>query len=320
MARGNNISEKLADIIASKQKINAKLVNLGVALPTDDLADMAKKVEENIPNQGAIKATVTEGKTYTIPQGYHNGSGTVTGLSDTEGDAQKYKLQSKEATPRKSQINVTSDAGYYGLSSVTVNAIPYEYQDVTRVTALAEDVLVGRVYVYKDGTVVTGTMANNGAVVQTLSETKTSYTIPKGYHNGNGVISILVEEKSVTPTKSVQSIVPTNGKVLSKVTVNAIPNTYQDVSGVNATADTVLEDYDFVNSLGETVSGAMKNNGSINAEFTGLTEEQSVYRIPKGYHNGEGTVSLTSDISDAVAQQSSLIDEIISTLESKIEK
>lgn len=32
-----------------------------------------------MPNNGAVTETVTAGQTYTIPAGYHNGSGTVTG-------------------------------------------------------------------------------------------------------------------------------------------------------------------------------------------------------------------------------------------------
>lgn len=34
-----------------------------------------------MPNNGAVTATVAGGQSYTIPAGYHDGSGTVTGLS-----------------------------------------------------------------------------------------------------------------------------------------------------------------------------------------------------------------------------------------------
>ena len=193
MAKGTNISERIANIIKSKQTLNAKLVNLVIATETDDLEAMVTKADTALVNQGAISATVIEGQTYTIPKGYHNGSGTVTGLSDTAGDSEKYKLQSKTVTPTKEQINVTPDSGYYGLSDVTVNPIPVAYQDVTPVTAMAEYVLTGLIYVDKSGTAVAGTMANNGSVKSTITglTAETSfYTIPKGYHDGTGTVSL----------------------------------------------------------------------------------------------------------------------------------
>ena len=65
---------------------------------------------------------------------------------------------------------------------------------------------------------------NRGAVSQSLDANTTSYTVPAGYHNGSGTVSITPEEKTATPSTSVQNITPTNGKVLSKVTVSAMPN------------------------------------------------------------------------------------------------
>lgn len=284
MATGNNIAEKIAHIKESKAKINARLVDLGVALETDDLATMATKIESDITNQGAVQATVTEGKTYTIPKGYHNGSGTVTGLSDTEGDAEKYKLQEKNITPTKSNISVTPDSGYYGLSSVTVNPIPATYQDVTAVTASAGDVLTGKTIVTSDGTVTVGTMTNNGAVSKTLTTTETSYTVPAGYHNGEGTVSIVTETKEATPTKSSQNITPTTGKVLSKVTVNPIPAEYITTTDATATADKMLQGYTaYVN--GSKVTGNIQTK-TIN-ETVGYHKN---VLIPEGYYTGNENV------------------------------
>ena len=192
MAAGVNVQEKIENIMQSKATINAKLVELGVATGTDDLEAMATKMG-NIENRGAVSATVVEGQTYTIPKGYHNGSGTVTGLSDAEGDAVAYRLQSKTTTPTKEQQNVTPDSGYYGLSDVTVAPIPDKYQDVSDVTADAENVLTGKRFVTSKGILTTGTMPNIGGVTVSLtglSDSTSSYTIPKGYHDGTGTVSL----------------------------------------------------------------------------------------------------------------------------------
>lgn len=288
-----SVSTEISRLQTDRNTIRAKLVELGMATNTDNLDKLAAAIE-GIVNQGAVSVTVQEGDTYTIPKGYHNGSGTVSGVAG----GGNYSLQSKSATPTKKQQSVTPDSGYYGLSDVTVAAIPDAYQDVTSVTAAAGDVLTGKVYVTSGGVVTTGTMANNGAVSKTLDATSITYTIPAGYHNGKGTVKIVLETKTVTPTKSAQTVTPTAGKVLSSVTVSAIPAAYQDVTGVTAGAAQVLAEYSIVDSTGKTVEGNMPNNGSVSASMDGLTTTS--VSIPSGYTTG-GTVSLTSDIEDALA-------------------
>lgn len=100
-----------------------------------------------MPNNGAVSGKIsTKDGTYTVPQGYHDGSGKVA-IDDTE----KAKLvpaniregvsilgvngemsgtegavpQSKIVTPSTSQQEILPDEGYNYLSSVVVEAIPY---------------------------------------------------------------------------------------------------------------------------------------------------------------------------------------------------
>lgn len=289
-----SIATQISRIETDRNTIRAKLVELGLATNTDHLDALAEAIE-GITNKGAISVVVKEGETYTIPAGYHNGSGTVSGVAG----GGNYTLQSKTATPTKKQQSVTPDDGYYGLSDVTINPIPDAYQDVTSVTAGAGDVLTGKVFVTKDGTVTAGTMVNNGAVSQTLDVTVIEYTIPAGYHNGEGKITIVLETKTVTPSRSVQKVTPSTGKVLSEVTVEAIPDELQDVSGVTAEAADVVEGKIFVDAEGAETEGTMKDNGAVAATIDGLTTTS--YTIPAGKHSGTGTVSLTSDIEDALA-------------------
>lgn len=276
----------------ARNDIRDKLVELGLAETTSKLDTLATAIS-GIENKGALSATVKEGETYTIPKGYHNGSGTVSGVAG----GGNYELQSKTITPTKSQQSVTPDPGYYGLSDVTVSAIPESYQNVSSVTADAEDVLTGKVIVKADGTVTAGTMPNNGGVNKSLNTTTTSFTIPKGYHSGAGVVSITTESKTVTPTKSAQNVTPTEGKVLSGVVVNAIPDNYIDTSDATAAAkDILVGKTAYIN--GTLIEGTMADNGDVSATIDGLTTLSC--SIPAGFSLG-GTVSLTNDIENALA-------------------
>ena len=125
-------------------------------------------------------------------------------------------------------------------------------QDAT--VAVAE-MLVGKT-AYARGTKLTGTMKNNGKASGTISTVAGKYTIPQGYHDGSGSVSIDATEqaklipqniregieilgvvgsmddlegvkaqsKTVTPSLEAQTILPDeNFTHLSQVTVNAIP-------------------------------------------------------------------------------------------------
>lgn len=287
-----SIATELSRVQTDRNTIRTKLVELGMATSTANLDTLAAAIEDLV-NQGAVNVEVKEGESYTIPAGYHNGAGTVKGVSG----GGNYTLQAKTVTPTKKQQAITPDSGYYALSSVTVGAIPDNYQDVSSVTAAAADVLTGKIFVTADGIVTTGTMANNGAVDVTLTGTTVSYTVPKGYHSGTGTVKIVLETKSVTPTKSAQTVTPTAGKLLSSVSVAAIPEQYVDTTDADALATEIL-DGKFAYVDGVKVEGTMANNGSQSKTIDGLTTTSVT--IPAGYTTG-GTVSLTSDIEDALA-------------------
>lgn len=279
----------------ARNKLRTWLVGLGLAASTDKLDALTDKAAA-IKNNGAVDANVKEGESYTIPAGYHNGSGTVKGVSG----GGNYNLQAKSVTPTKEQQSITPDQGYYGLSGVTVGAIPENYQDVSATTAAPGDVLANKVFIDADGVTQAGTMPDNGAVEKVLDATtgNQEYTVPAGKHSGTGKVSVALETKSATPSEAAQDITPTKGKVLGKVTVGAIPAKYKDVSGVTAEAADVLDGKFIVLADGSKVEGTMANNGAITKTIDGLT--QTSVAIPAGYTPG-GTVNMTDAIENALA-------------------
>lgn len=100
--------------------------------------------------------------------------------------------------------------------------------DTSDATATPDKILTGET-AYVDGEKITGTMLYQGEYDVALSATITSWSIPKGYHDGNGSVSVKTQELVVTPSESQQIATPASGYVLSKVTVDAIPSDYKVV-------------------------------------------------------------------------------------------
>lgn len=98
-------------------------------------------------NNGAVAGNITsKAGTYTVPQGYHDGSGkvsissteqaklipgnirdgvTILGVEGTMSGSEDVKSQSKTVTPSTEEHTVLPDTGYTHLSQVIVNPIPY---------------------------------------------------------------------------------------------------------------------------------------------------------------------------------------------------
>lgn len=108
------------------------------------------KLVGTMPNNGAVSGSISaKDEQYTVPQGFHDGSGKI-GISTTEKGkiipgnikagvvllgvtgsygGESINAQAKNATPSFTQQTIQPDDGYDYLSAVTIAAIPVAYAD-----------------------------------------------------------------------------------------------------------------------------------------------------------------------------------------------
>lgn len=133
--------------------VNSKDATVGVAeiLKGKTAYAAGKKLTGTMPNNGAVALTIdTVAGVVKIPQGYHDGSGTVKiltteqakliaenikqgitilGVTGTLEPSSNIKVTTKTVTPAATKQTITAGEGYDYMSEVTVEAIPYAETD-----------------------------------------------------------------------------------------------------------------------------------------------------------------------------------------------
>lgn len=138
--------------------LNGQTAYVGGSLVTGDM-----------PNNGAYRQTITAvAQVVTIPEGYHDGNGTV-----------QLSAEGQEALVPGNIKNGVTILGVSGEANVNDTTLP-------DAGATAGDILTGKKG-WVNGELVTGTMASNGTLTQTITAPSQVVTLKTGYYAGGTV-------------------------------------------------------------------------------------------------------------------------------------
>ena len=244
-----------------------------------------------MPNKGAWTGATTGNGNVTIPAGYHNGQGHVSG-------AGAYNAGVSAADGRVNADSANYKGGYNAGVSATKKG-----------TAGAGDVLSGKTFTNGSSVGASGTMPNKGAWTGATTGSG-NVTIPAGYHNGQGHVSGAgAYNKGVTDADARVNANSANYKGGYNAGVSA---TKKGTAG----AGDVLSGKTFTNGSIVEASGTMANKGSTTQDATATQDDTYTYlAVPvAGYYNTASKLrTKNSNISTGFTIDRITVSEIDST-------
>lgn len=239
-----------------------------------------KAIIGTMPDHGDASAVLYEGNSVLSLKDGHYDDGEV-----------KIQFQEKTATPSNGLQIVEPDHGYV-LSRVFVDGVQTQQKSV-RPGKDPQDVkpdpefFLTNVHVegdadllpenIKPGIEVFGVVGAMPAITvdEILDVQKTSVTIPEGYSDGTGKVKIQLQQKTVTPGTTDQTVTPDSKHVLSKVTVKG---------DSNLKAENIKPGVEIFG-----VTGSMPSN----AKVFKLNKARPTDESPAGYYGEKITAEIT---------------------------
>ena len=270
---------------------------------------------------------ITENGTYSPTSGKYFNSVTVN-VPSSSGEESSPILQTKTVIPSETAQTITPDNGYDGLSQVSVGAISSTYvgSEVTKKSATTyipgtvDQIILKNQYLSGDQIVkgdanllakniksgvtifdVEGALETQTDGIDTSDATATANDIADGktaYVNGEKLTgthtcdgsSLTLQEKSVSPSESSQTIIPDSGyDGLSSVSVSAISSTYIGSGITQKSAATYIPSTSNQTiASGTYLSGTQTISGDSNLIASNIKSGVSIFGVA-GTYTGSGS-------------------------------